>query len=36
MFFTVRYPAVERADGAPSKPFWEVRFVRQIHIPRSI
>ncbi|MBN9587666.1 MAG: hypothetical protein BGN85_05025 [Alphaproteobacteria bacterium 64-11] len=36
MFFTVRYPAVARADGAPSKPFWEVRFVRQIHVPRSI
>jgi hypothetical protein len=36
MFFTVRYPAVPRADGTPSKPFWEVRFVRQIHIPRSI
>lgn len=36
MFFTVRYPAVTRADGVPSKPFWEVRFVRQIHIPKSI
>jgi hypothetical protein len=36
MFFTVRYPAVTRADGKSSKPFWEVRFVRQIHIPRSI
>jgi hypothetical protein len=36
MFFTVRYPATSRSDGVPSKPFWEVRFVRQIHIPRSI
>lgn len=36
MFFTVRYPAVTRPDGVPSKPFWEVRFVRQIHVPRSI
>jgi len=36
MFFAVRYPAVARADGAPSKPFWEIRFVRQIHIPNSI
>lgn len=31
MYFVVNYPAVERADGSMSKPFYEIRFVRQLY-----
>jgi hypothetical protein len=30
MYFVVSYPAREREDGSMSKPFYEIRFVRQI------
>jgi hypothetical protein len=31
MYFVVSYPSVARADGSMSKPFYEIRFVRQIY-----
>jgi hypothetical protein len=31
MYFVVGYPAIERADGSMSKPFYEIRFQRQLY-----
>ncbi|HSS12283.1 MAG TPA: hypothetical protein VLL04_00215, partial [Rhizomicrobium sp.] len=31
MYFVVSYPAVPREDGSMSKPFYEIRFVRQLY-----
>jgi hypothetical protein len=31
MYFVVSYPSVPRADGSISKPFYEIRFVRQLY-----
>ena len=31
MFFVTAYPAVPRPDGTLSKPFFDIRFVRQIY-----
>ena len=31
MFFVTAYPAVTGPDGTPSKPFFDIRFVRQIY-----
>ena len=31
MYFVVSYPAVARADGSMSTPFYEIRFVRQLY-----
>ncbi len=31
MYFVVSYPPVARADGSMSKPFYEIRFVRQLY-----
>jgi hypothetical protein len=31
MFFVVSYPAMTKADGTEGKPFYDVRFVRQIY-----
>ena len=30
MFFVVTYPVTMKADGTESKPFYDIRFVRQI------
>jgi hypothetical protein len=31
MFFVVSYPAMAKADGTEGKPFYDIRFVRQIY-----
>lgn len=31
MYFVVSYPSVPREDGSMSKPFYEIRFVRQLY-----
>jgi hypothetical protein len=31
MFFVVSYPATERPDGILAKPFYEIRFMRQMY-----
>ena len=31
MFFVVSYPAMTKADGTEGKPFYDIRFVRQIY-----
>ena len=31
MFFVVSYPAAPRADGTVAKPFYEIRFMRQMY-----
>ena len=31
MYFVVSYPSVRREDGSMSKPFYEIRFVRQLY-----
>jgi len=31
MYFVVSYPSVPREDGGMSKPFYEIRFVRQLY-----
>ena len=31
MYFVVSYPSMPREDGSMSKPFYEIRFVRQLY-----
>ena len=31
MYFVVSYPSAQRADGSMSKPFYEIRFQRQLY-----
>jgi hypothetical protein len=36
MFFVVAYPVTVKADGTESKPFYDIRFVRQIFRKKDI